>query len=281
MRTSTAASYRNVNSLQRGLNVLAAVNRMPGGIATANDIARMTQLHRTTVRRLLETLAAQGYLRRSASDDSYRLQIKVRELSEGFTDDEWVSSVAAPELGELMREVVWPSDLTTLDGDAMMIRETTHRFSPLSFHRAMVGRRIPLLYTASGRAYLAYCPEAEREQLLKLLVAGEDEQASLARDSVLLARMLARVRADGYGVNEGDWRVEPHVGAVALPIRHGDRVLGCVNVIYLCRAVSTATAVERLLPALRRAAERIERGAAEGGRGEPMFSQAGRATAAP
>jgi chaperonin GroEL len=40
------------------------------------------------VRRLLETLASEGYVRRSESDDSFRLTLKVRELSEGFTDDD-------------------------------------------------------------------------------------------------------------------------------------------------------------------------------------------------
>jgi hypothetical protein len=103
----------------------------------------------------------------------------VRELSEGFTDDEWISAVATPVLGELLRTVVWPSDLTTVDGTAMIIRETTHRFSRLSFHRAMVGRRMPLLYSASGRAYLAFCPEEERAQLLQLLIAAHDENPDL------------------------------------------------------------------------------------------------------
>jgi IclR family mhp operon transcriptional activator len=49
-----------------------------------------------------------------------------------------------------LREVLWPTDISTLDVDAMVVRETTHRFSRLSFHRAMVGRRLPLLLTASG-----------------------------------------------------------------------------------------------------------------------------------
>ena len=46
---------------------------------------------------------------------------------------------------------MWLSDLMTPDGDAMVVRETTHRFIPLSFHRSMVGRRLPMLLTAAGR----------------------------------------------------------------------------------------------------------------------------------
>jgi IclR family mhp operon transcriptional activator len=260
MRTLTGAEYRHVHGLERGLSVLTALNQLQNGRATTRELSEYTNLHRTTVRRLLETLLAQGYVRRSESDDSYRLNLKVRELSEGFTDDEWIACLATPVLGELLRTVVWPSDLTTLDGAAMIIRETTHRFSRLSFHRAMVGRRMPLLYSASGRAYLAFCPDEERTQLLQLLVAAQDEQSELARNPKLIGQLVNRVRADGYGLNDGDWKTEAKVGAVAMPIRRGGEVLGCINVVYLRSAVSTGQAIEQFIPALVRAVQRIETG---------------------
>ncbi|MDP1165894.1 helix-turn-helix domain-containing protein, partial [Klebsiella pneumoniae] len=78
------------------------------GGARITELAQQTGLHRTTVRRLLETLQHEGYVRRSESDDSYLLTLKVRELSEGFRDEQWVSQCAAPLLGELMQQVVWP-----------------------------------------------------------------------------------------------------------------------------------------------------------------------------
>ncbi len=63
-------------------------------------LAELSGLHRTTVRRLLETLQEEGYVRRSPSDDSFRLTIKVRQLSEGFRDEQWISALAAPLLGD-------------------------------------------------------------------------------------------------------------------------------------------------------------------------------------
>lgn len=39
---------------------------------------------------------------RSPSDDSFRLTIKVRQLSEGFRDEQWISALAAPLLGDLL-----------------------------------------------------------------------------------------------------------------------------------------------------------------------------------
>lgn len=260
MRRSAGAHYPKVEGLARGLAVLRALNAAGGGIATPNELAAGTGLHRTTARRLLETLVADGFVRKSESDESYRLTLKVRELSEGFTDDEWISQVAAPVLGELLEKTVWPSDLTTLDGDSMIIRETTHRFSPLSFHRSMVRRRMPLLFTASGKAYLAYCPEDERRHLLELLRAGNDEQASFARREAVVARMLERVRQLGYATNEGDWKQEAKIAAIALPVTNNANVLACLNVVFLKRAMSTEEAARRFLPAMRAAVARIEHG---------------------
>ncbi|HOI51018.1 MAG TPA: DNA-binding transcriptional regulator [Azonexus sp.] len=258
MRPNSGASYRAVQGLSRGLSILRAISQSANGWANIAELSVRTGLHRTTVRRMLETLQAEGYVRRSASDDSYRLNLKVRQLSDGFTDDEWISEIANPILGELLQKVVWPSDLSTLDGDCMLVRETTHRFSPLSFHRAMIRQRMPLLFTSAGRAYLAYCSDEERRQILQLLVAGNDEQAGFARNRILVEQMLEKVRRQGYATNEGEWGQQSMIAAIAVPVRHKAQVLACINVVFLKKAVPIAEATERYLPALKAAVDKIE-----------------------
>ncbi|WP_207000404.1 DNA-binding transcriptional regulator [Trinickia mobilis] len=249
-------NYASVRGLARGLQVLRALNAMENGRATSQQLSEATGLHRTTVRRLLETLADERFVRRSASDDSFRLTLDVRALSEGFTDDERIATVAPPIMGQLMQRVVWPSDLTTPDGDAMIIRETTHRFSPLSFHRAMVGRRLPMLLTAAGRVYFAMCPEAEREDILEVLRsgAGGEQQLKLARDDAYVRNLVRQTRKDGFGSNHGDWAEQRKIGALAVAIETGGRVLASLNVIYLEQAISPAEATRRFVPELQRAA---------------------------
>lgn len=222
---------------------------------------------------MLETLQADGYVRRSPSDDSYRLNQKIRQLSDGFTDDEWISEVANPVLGELLQKLVWPSDLCTIDGDSMLVRETTHRFSPLSFHRAMIRQRLPLLHTAAGRAYLAHCGEEERRQLLQLLKADPaSEQAALLRNEPLLLQLLDRIRAQGYATNDGEWLTQPKIAALAVPVRHHGQVLACINLVFLRKAVPMPDAVQRYLPDLRAAVEKIETRLGETGMEVPVAS---------
>lgn len=258
MRPSSGASYRHVQGLSRGLAVLHALSCSSNSWASIAELSQSTGLHRTTVRRLLETLQTEGYVRRNLSDDNYSLNQKIRQLSDGFTDDEWISEVANPVLGELLQKLVWPSDLCTIDGDSMLVRETTHRFSPLSFHRAMIRQHMPVLFTAAGRAYLAHCSDEERQQILRQAVAGDDAQAQFARNSVLVAQMLEKVRQQGYATNDGEWHQQAKIGAIAIPISHKGHILASINVVFLKKAMKVTEAAERYLPELRKAVEKIQ-----------------------
>lgn len=258
MTESSTASYRHVQGLSRGLLLLHELSRSPKGWATIVELSAKTGLHRTTVRRMLETLQTEGYVRRSRSDDSYRLSQKIRQLSDGFTDDEWISEVANPVLGELLQKLVWPSDLCTLDGDCMLVRETTHRFSPLSFHRAMIRQRMPLLLTASGRVYLAFCDPEQREQILGLLASGTDAQAALARNRALVDPLLQRIRSQGYATNDGEWSAQQQISAIAVPVLFQNKPLATISVVFLRKAMTVQDAARRYLPELQAAIAKIE-----------------------
>lgn len=254
-----ASNYASVRGLTRGLQVLQAMNTADGGRMSIAEVTQATGLHRTTVRRLLETLINAGFVRHSASDKRYSLSLQVRSLSEGFRDEDWIPAVVAPALSELLQDVVWPSDLTTPQGTAMVIRESTHRFSPLSFHRAMVGQHMPMLSTAAGRAYLSACPDTQRNMILAAIRAGDDEQARLAQDARLLRNILQRTQEAGYGSNDSEWSAHRKIGAIALPICHAGQALGAINVIYLSKVIGLSEAVRRFLPPLRQAVQRVER----------------------
>ena len=259
MTRGSSARYKEVQGLSRGLEVLRTLNTSRGGELSIMDVATRTGLHRTTVRRLLETLLANGYLRRSPSDDTFRLALRVCALSEGFTDDDWISQAGSSELHELLRQAVWPSDLCTFAGDGMVIRETTHRFSPLSVHQGMVGVRLPMLFTATGRAYLASCSDAERDEAICQLSAGKGAQAELARSPKAISALLEKTRSVGYGWNFREWAEKPNVAAIAVPVVHDSRVFGVVNMVYQAGAVTMPQAVERYLGPLQATAARIER----------------------
>jgi len=247
-------STRPIRALIRGLDALAVLNRRNG--ATVSEVAADIHLPRTTTYRVLETLCEAGYVFRDAADDRYRLTILVRGLSDGFDDEAWVSQIARPVLRELGREVVWPVAIATLAGTSMMMRETTDHRSPLAVERYAAGFRIPLLASASGRAYLAFCPPQQRDTLVDILSRSSREEDRLARNPGELTRILNESRAQGYATAIRARRAADEI-ALAVPVRIGDEVLACLTLRFSATALPMQAALDRFLPRLNSAAERI------------------------
>lgn len=249
--------YKEVRSLSRGLALLQALNRAPGGAATTTSLAQSCNVHRTTVKRLLETLRADGYVRRGEKEGQYCLTFAVRGLSEGFVDDDWVEKIALPLMRTAISDLLWPCDLGTSEGGFMVVRESTHRFSLLSQHRGKIGEKMPLFFTAMGRAYLSACSIEEREGLLALLGQRSDEIGTMARDTNAVAQLIEETRSRGYAINDGDWDREKAFAAIAVPVTCGNQLLGGINLVFPKAAVSAADIEQRYFPRLKRLAQRI------------------------
>jgi IclR family transcriptional regulator, mhp operon transcriptional activator len=244
-----------IRSFSRGLAVLSALNAH--GSATALALARETGVPRATVYRLLQTMLDDGFISRGPADDRFHLQLKVRALSEGFEDEQWISTIAGPALMDLTRRISWPCDVCALKGLKMVIHETTHRVAPLSVDRNMVGEELPLLSSATGLAYISFASKEEQDTLLALLARSGDARDALARDPEQVARLIAATRRRGYGVRQAG-PIWPHTGSIALPVRVGRRMLGCINIVWMARVVSPKEGVRRYLEPLRETRRLIE-----------------------
>ncbi len=101
---------QTVRGLSRGFVLLKLLNKFDGG-ATPGLAMEFSGPHPPPCAGC-RTLQEEGFVRRSRSDDSFRLTINVRQLSDGFRDEHWISALATPLLGELLRSVQWPTDIT-------------------------------------------------------------------------------------------------------------------------------------------------------------------------
>lgn len=250
--------YRPVRALTRGLKLLRVFNEI--GSASIQELAAATALHRTTIYRLLDTLKDLGYVEENEADQTFRLTSLVRRLSSGFGDNDWVREIAYPILVELSKKVVWPINFLVPFADTMMVVETTHHLSPFSIHRGLIGTRWPYLNTAYGRAFLAFCTDAERSELLNLLRRSTIAENSRANDTRYVSLLIRRIREQGYGsvVDE----VTAGHSSISVPVFVEGRTLGCVNIFFFTSAMTPAEAAAKYLSHLRKAAQQIG-GAAE------------------
>ena len=252
-QSSKKARGGSVRSLERGLAVLAAMNRRK--LPSVMELARDTRLPRPTVYRLLETLSRGGFVTRSSPHDRYCLARGVRTLSDGFVEDDWIADIAAPLMTQFTRDLVWPVALLTFEESRMLVRETTHEASTLSIDHGMVGRSLPMLRTAAGRCYLAFCPAKERRAILEMLSRSKALEDRWAREPQRLTKLLDAIKAKGYAIQ--DREINPKTTGIAVPVRLGTRVLGSLSSIWISSALTIENAEAELHPPLATTAARI------------------------
>lgn len=247
--------HREVRSLSRGLAILAELSA--GGTSSVQTLARKTGLNRTTCYRLLETLQREGYVIADEYSGRISLTPHIRRLSEGLHARDLYSQAALPAMFDLMTKIKWPSDFGVFDVGSLVIRESTHPFSPFSIHRAMIGRRRSLLRSSLGRALLTAAEPELRREMLEITASSNEEDAALAKDRSYVARIVAKTEEDGYGSSVDE--VEGGISAIACAVGTGASVIGSLNLIFFSSAMPIQTAARRYLPELRATVLEIER----------------------
>lgn len=260
---------KHVRAVLKAVELLQTINERDS--LTAHQIARHAGIPRPTAYRLLETLEEAGLIVRGPSDDGWHLTRKVKSLSSGFRDELWIAQCAMPVMTALGRDLLWPLDLHTFENYAMVVRESTHAISPFSLDLGMVGRSVPMLLTAAGRAYLAFCPEKERTAILAAMAQYDGPEFELARRPAEMAEILEQVRATGLGFRANAFN--PHTRSLSAPILVGERVLASLTIIWIASAVSFEDAYRDFAGPLKAASERIAAAFSEAYSGDAAGAQ--------
>jgi IclR family transcriptional regulator, mhp operon transcriptional activator len=262
---SSMGKSDTIRGLKRGLQVLEMLQSHP--TASLNEIYLATRISKPSLLRILNTLEWAGLVSRRLADGQYRLSAFSHIARKGDRYDR-VAEAAGPVLDRLCRKVRWPSDLMVPAGDHMERRETSQRSSPFFGHptqRDRVGQRVGWVLTGVGRAYLAFCPEREREAILRRLRRSDKPDDRLARDPRRLDRILAETRQRGYATRDPSFTGGPHGGpsrddglaAIAVPLLDGTRVHGAINILWIKSAFTVEEFAVRHLSDLRAAADDI------------------------
>jgi len=242
-----------VEPVLRTLHILEALNRhAPASLAQLCDA---TDLPKPTVSRLLQTLEEGGYVTRLPRRSGYALRERTLRLSSGFRHSDAVVEAARPFLSALTAELKWPIGLATLDRDAMRVRFSTGRESPFAIDENFVNRRVPMLLSALGRAYLAYCSADEREKILDILRISSRETDRMARDPRAVARLIQSVRRTGFA-STVEYPSAPAHG-VAVPVLADGTAIAAITLRYLGRRLPDKEAAQRYLAPLRRTSSAI------------------------
>lgn len=250
------ARYSGIKSAERMFDIVELLNRCRG--ASVTELASESGFSRRSVDRILVSLLKYGYVRRLETDGKYYLSHLIRKLSDGFSEEEWVADVASPILMDLCKEITWPCDLATFNNDAMYLRDTARRFSPFSIDWVTVGERFPMMISGAGRAYLTFCPEEERNEILELLRSSSDNFDLLVNKPGYVKKFIKETRHNGYGLRCREHIYDGRTDSVAVPIRLGTRVLGTIGIVGIASAVTGQELADRHLTPLMAARDKLE-----------------------
>jgi len=253
---------KSIRALSRGLKVLEWLGTRPE--ASLAQIHTGTGLSKATLLRILKTLGEGGWIHRNIGNGNYRVSNKAVNFSDEVRPMPRIAELATPILQDLCDRVVWPSDLAVFDGRSMLILETSRLKSPFLVNRDVVGIRPGMLHSALGRAYLAFCPDEERREILEMLRRSPNPDDRISHNQAWVERVLRATAAQGFGERElGYWTGNPQQGkdlnAIAVPVLCHGRVLGCINMLWISGSIKSDHFVGTYLPHLKDAAALLSR----------------------
>ena len=233
-----------IRGLERGLQVLLFLQSKP--ISSLHDLHVATRISKPSLLRILRTLERLHLVSRRLGDGRYRVSANLTRVARRRTRYDRVAEAAAPVLDKLCQKISWPSDLLVPAGDCMEIAETSQTRSPFLIQVSGIGSRVNWLLSAVGRAYLAVCPDKERDPILRRLAASDKHEDRLARDRKRVDLILKETRERGYAIRApafggelyGDPPKDDGLAAIALPLLDRGRVHGSINIMWVKSAFS-------------------------------------------
>jgi IclR family acetate operon transcriptional repressor len=192
------------------------------------ELSRRLGLGKSTVHRLVSTLAAERLLERSPATGRYRLGLALYELGTTVTEHVDLHQAALPVLTTLRHNTGEMVHVAVLDGLEVVYVERleSHHMLPI-FRR--VGHRLQAHSTASGKVLLAALPPGELERRLADWRPVSKTRHTITTRAQLMTE-LARVAERGWAENNE----EGHAGVVSVgaPIRGADGVvMAAVSVV--------------------------------------------------
>lgn len=248
-----------IQSFSRAISALKAINR--NGSMTMMEISRAANVPYPTAHRIVQTLLYEGLIEQEPARKRYRPTLLVQSLSSGYQHDGMLVEVARPHIVELTKKVGWPVSIAIRVGKNMMLRDSTHANTSLTFSQYYPGFTLPLLDSASGKLSMAFAEDDERDQILKWMRADQDIDPDYLA-AAELALNAEGIRSRGYAVQGRNYynHTPGKTSSIAVPIFMQGRFEAAMTLVFFASALKLESAVESYLPSMIETAKVIGEG---------------------
>ncbi len=208
--TGTGSRMSRVQSIERAFAVLAALEDGPIGVT---EVADRVDLPKSTVARLLASLADEDAVEQVPGGTSYRLGPRIVSLAAAVMPTRSMAALARSELVELAAAIGEASGLSIADGFSVQYIDQVDTSNPVQV-RDWTGTRVPMHTVPSGQVLLASLGTAA----LGRYVARPLEAFTplTITDAAALRRRLRDVVRDGYAWGREEFALG--INSVAAPV---------------------------------------------------------------
>ena len=232
-----------VQSLTRAFHILETVAREPNGIGV-NAIARRTQLHKSTVSRLLATLEALAAVERTEAGQ-FQIGAGIFALTKQAPLYDQLIRVAEPVMRELGAQVHEDIGLAVPYGNQVRYIYQVSSDRDVQV-KDWTGESLPLHTTSTGKIILAYAKPEFVETYMRRPLAATTEY-TLTTPAQLMP-VLAQIRQQGFDWTEHEFAVD--LAALSAPIWGPDgSLVAAINIygpIYRFPAADQADAISQM-----------------------------------
>ncbi|MEM8936158.1 MAG: helix-turn-helix domain-containing protein [Pseudomonadota bacterium] len=254
-----------IRVITRTLKVLRAINQ--GRSLTMMEIARICDLAYPTTCRIVQSLVHEGYMEMEPQRKAYRPTGLVQSLSYGYQEENAFAAAARPAIVKLTQKIGWPSAISTRVAESMVIRDSTHSLTTMTFSEYYPGYAMPIWSSASGKVHLAFCKKEERRNIvestrLKFLARDDEEfgDVDLANfDDDYIDYLVSSVREAGYAeMTRNQHSMNPgKTSSVSVPLMRDGEYVASLAVIFFSSAMTPSQAADKYLDDMLRAQDEI------------------------
>ncbi len=215
-----------VKSVSRALDIIQLVGMKKGGLGVT-EIAKQMDINKSSVYRILVTLAQYGYIEQDESTGLYKLGYKFLEISSKLLDSIDIRSEAGPFLKQLEDSTNEVIHLVVYDQGEVVYIEKLEGTETLRMH-SKVGKRAPMHCTSVGKAILANLPSGMVHEIVERKGLPMHTKHTIT-DKDALFKELVQVKQNGYALDLEE--NENGISCIAAPIfDHLGKVVAAISI---------------------------------------------------
>jgi IclR family KDG regulon transcriptional repressor len=240
MKPEVKMSGKGIQVIDRALDILELLAIEKEGLGVT-EIGNRLSLHKSTVHRILAAMAERGYIEKGPTNCSYKIGLKLVELSSVYLSNVELKTEARPYLWELASRLNMATHLAILDGTDAIYIEKVDLASSMRLY-SQIGRRIPVYCSALGKSLLSDLPEKKLKEIVAKIVFKRLTTNTITAAGTLLKEVLA-VRSKGWSVDDEEH--DEGIRCLAAPIfDYRGKVIAALSVSGLTSVLPSSKDVE-------------------------------------